>query len=132
MVNAFLIVIPNIADLLTCMRRMQVPLLLHSCSFENLSFHQPAHVNQATVAAAVEALDHHMVRAALYMQLLSKLRKSPIPQCHMTSKTVVLPVTGKQGHRHMNLLQRALEPCLEDRLAKAQTTRTTAGVAHSD
>ena len=110
---------------------MQVPLLFHSCSFADLSFHQPAHVNQAVDAAAVEALDHHMVRAALYMQLLSKLRNQHITQCCMTSETVVLPVTGKHRHRHMDLLQRALEPCLEDRLAKVQT-RTTAGVSQSE
>ncbi|KAK9822421.1 hypothetical protein WJX74_005182 [Apatococcus lobatus] len=40
----------------------EVPLLFHSCSFEGLQFHQPAHVNKAIEEAAVEALDHHAVR----------------------------------------------------------------------
>ncbi|KAK9847458.1 hypothetical protein WJX84_007703 [Apatococcus fuscideae] len=103
----------------------EVPLMLHSCSFQDLQFHQPAAAQQGVQAAAQEALDHHIVMSAMYMQLLEKLKAGQ----KVPPETVVLPLTAGQGPRHLNLLLRAVEPCLEERLAKFHPPKDGDGVA---
>ena len=100
--------------------------MLHSCSFQDLQFHQPAAAQQGVQAAAQEALDHHIVMSAMYMQLLDKLKAG---QDTVPPETVVLPLTAGQGPRHLNLLLRAVEPCLEERLAKFHPPKDGDGVA---
>ena len=91
-----------------------MPLLLHECAFNDLQFYQPAHAQQGLRETAQAALDHHIVMSGIYSQLLAKLKA----QAKEAPQTLVLPLSSATGPTHVNLLKRALEPLLEDRLAR--------------